>query len=139
MLPRFLLLCGLVPLLEIYLLMKIAAVIGAMNTIALVIISALLGVMLARREGLRSLRQISDSLRRGDIPAEEVLDTVLIFVAAILLLIPGVLTDLVAFMLLIPYTRTLFKRWLRRRFDRAVATRNLRVQYYASDEANTRR
>lgn len=139
MLPRFLLLCALVPLIEIYLLMKIAGAIGALNTIALVIVSALLGVMLARREGVRTMRQISDSLKRGAIPAEEMIDTVLIFLAGILLLIPGVLSDGVAFLLLIPYTRTLFKRWLRRRFDRAVATRNLRLQYYGSNEANTRR
>ena len=134
MLPRFLLLCALVPLIEIYLLMKIATAMGALNTIALVIVSALLGVMLARREGLRTMQQISDSLERGAIPAEEMIDTLLIFVAGILLLIPGVLTDLLAFVLLIPYTRTLFKRWLRRRFDRALATRNLRLQHYASDE-----
>ena len=57
-------------------------------------------------------------------------DGVLIFVGGILLIIPGLLTDLFALVLLIPYTRTIFKRWLRRRFDRMIASGNVRLHYY---------
>ena len=77
--------------------------------------------MLARLQGLRTLRQIQLSLSQGQIPAEELIDGVLILFGGILLVMPGVLTDLFALVLLLPFTRTYFKRWLRRRFDRMVA------------------
>ena len=130
MVGRFFLLFTLVPLLELYILIKIGSYIGAFQTVALVVFTALFGVVIARIEGLRKLQQIKQSLSQGIVPAEEMVDGVLIFVAGILLIIPGVLTDLFALILLIPYTRTLFKRWLRRRFDRMVTTRNIRLQHY---------
>jgi UPF0716 protein FxsA len=130
MMSRFFLLFTLVPLLELYILIKIGSYIGAFQTVALVVFTALFGIVIARIEGLRKLQQIKQSLSQGIVPAEEMVDGVLIFVAGILLIIPGVLTDLFALVLLIPYTRTLFKRWLRRRFDRMVATRNIRLHYY---------
>jgi len=130
MMSRFFLLFTLVPLLELYILIKIGSYIGAFQTVALVVFTALFGIVIARIEGLRKLQQIKQSLSQGIVPAEEMVDGVLIFVAGILLIIPGVLTDLFALVLLIPYTRTIFKRWLRRRFDRMVATRNIRLHYY---------
>jgi UPF0716 protein FxsA len=130
MMRRLLFLFILIPLLELYVLFKISGTLGAFQTVALVVLTALLGVVIARIEGLRKLQQIKQSLSQGIVPAEEIVDGLLIFVAGILLIIPGVLTDLFALVLLIPYTRTLFKRWLRRRFDRMVATGNVRLHYY---------
>jgi UPF0716 protein FxsA len=130
MMARLFLLFTLVPLLELYILIKIGGYIGAFPTVGLVVLTALLGFVLARFEGLRKLQQIKRSLSLGIVPAEEMLDGVLIFVGGVLLIIPGVLTDLFALILLIPYTRTIFKRWLRRRFDRMIATRNIRLHYY---------
>ena len=127
---RLLLIFILVPLLELYVLIKIGGYLGAFQTVALVVLTALLGVALARFEGIRTLQQISESLSQGIVPAEEMVDGVLIFVGGVLLIIPGVLTDFFALILLIPYTRTLFKRWLRRRFDRMVASGNVRLNYY---------
>jgi UPF0716 protein FxsA len=130
MMARLFLLFTVVPLLELYILIKIGGYIGAFPTVGLVVLTALLGFVLARFEGLRKLTQIKRSLSLGIVPAEEMLDGVLIFVGGVLLIIPGVLTDLFALILLIPYTRTIFKRWLRRRFDRMIATRNIRLHYY---------
>ncbi len=127
---RLFLLFTVVPLLELYILIKIGGYIGAFPTVGLVVLTALLGFVLARFEGLRKLQQIKRSLSLGIVPAEEMLDGVLIFVGGVLLIIPGVLTDLFALILLIPYTRTIFKRWLRRRFDRMIATGNVRLHYY---------
>ena len=127
---RLFLLFTVVPLLELYILIKIGGYIGAFPTVGLVVLTALLGFVLARFEGLRKLEQIKRSLSQGIVPAEEMLDGVLIFVGGVLLIIPGVLTDLFALILLIPYTRTIFKRWLRRRFDRMIATGNIRLHYY---------
>ena len=132
MLGRFFLFLVALPLLELYILIKIGNYLGAFQTVALVIFSALLGLLLARIEGLKTLHQIRQSLSRGILPAEEMLDSVLIFVGGVLFVIPGVLTDIVALALLIPFTRTIFKRWMRRRFDRAVASGNARLQYHRS-------
>ena len=132
MLSRFFLLIIGLPLIELYILIKIGSHLGAFLTVALIIFTALLGLLLARFEGLRTLRQIRQSLSQGIVPAEEMLDSVLIFAGGVLFVIPGVLTDVVALVLLIPFTRTIFKRWLRRRFDRMVATGNVRLQYHGS-------
>lgn len=126
---RVFLLFAIVPVVELLVLIKIGSHMGAFNTVALVILSALFGLMLVRLEGLRTLRQIQLLLARGQIPAEELIDGILIFVAGILLLTPGVLTDVFALVLLIPYTRMHFKRWLRRRFDRMMESGNLRLHY----------
>jgi UPF0716 protein FxsA len=130
MMGRLLFLFILVPLLELYILIKIGGYLGAFQTVALVVFTALLGIVLVRLEGLRTLQKIRQSLSLGIVPAEEMLDGVLIFVGGVLLIIPGVLTDLFALILLIPYTRTIFKRWLRRRFDRMIAAGNVRLDYY---------
>jgi UPF0716 protein FxsA len=130
MIGRLFLLFTLVPLVELYILIKIGGYLGAFPTVALVVLTALLGIVLARFEGLRTLQQIRHSLSQGIVPAEEMVDGVLIFVGGILLITPGVLTDLFALVLLIPYSRTIFKRWLRRRFDRMIATGNIRLHYY---------
>jgi UPF0716 protein FxsA len=131
MMGRVFLLFTLVPLLELYILIKIGGYLGAFQTIVLVVFTVVLGIALARFEGLRTLQQIKQSLSQGIVPAEEVVDGVLIFVGGILLITPGVLTDLFALVLLIPHSRTIFKRWLRRRFDRMIATGNVRLQYYS--------
>ena len=130
MIRRLFFLSILVPLLELYILIKIGGYLGAFQTVALVVFTALLGIVIVRLQGLRTLQKIRQSLSQGIVPAEELVDGVLIFVGGILLIIPGVLTDLFALVLFIPYTRTIFKRWLRRRFDRMVASGNVRLHYY---------
>jgi UPF0716 protein FxsA len=117
------------PLLELYILIKIGSHLGAFPTIALIIFSGLLGLLLARFEGLRTWHQIRQSLSQGIVPAEEMVDSILIFTGGVLFVIPGVITDFAALVLLIPFTRTIFKRWLRRRFDRMAAKGNVRLQY----------
>jgi UPF0716 protein FxsA len=107
----------LVPFIEIYLLIKIGGQVGAFNTILIVILTGLLGASLARLEGIKTMTKVRDSLNRGDLPAEEMLDAMLIFVAGVVLLTPGFLTDLTGLALLVPKLRYWFKRWLRKKFD----------------------
>jgi UPF0716 protein FxsA len=133
---RLILVFTIVPLAELYILIKIGTYIGGFNTILLVLMTTVLGALLARLQGLRTLRQIQLSLSQGQIPAEELIDGVLILFGGILLVMPGVLTDLFALVLLLPFTRTYFKRWLRRRFDRMMASGNVRLG--ASDVAEIR-
>lgn len=121
MFARLLLLFTAVPLVELYLLIEIGSVIGKLNTIFMVIGTGALGAFLARLEGLRTLREIQRNLSQGTVPAEKMMDGVIILVAGILLITPGILTDACGFLMLVPTTRNAFKRWLRRRFDRATA------------------
>jgi UPF0716 protein FxsA len=107
----------LIPLIEIYLLIKIGSHLGAFNTVLIVILTALLGAWLARLEGSKTMTKVRESLNRGELPAEEMLDAMLIFVAGIVLLTPGFVTDLVGLGILVPQIRYWFKRWLRKKFD----------------------
>ena len=107
----------LIPFIEIYLLIKIGGQIGAFNTVLIVILTGLLGASLARLEGIKTMTKVRDSLNRGDLPAEEMLDAMLIFVAGVVLLTPGFITDLTGLALLVPKLRYRFKRWLRKKFD----------------------
>jgi UPF0716 protein FxsA len=107
----------LIPFIEIYLLIKIGEQVGAFNTILIVILTGLLGASLARLEGIKTMTKVRESLNRGELPAEEMLDGMLIFVAGIVLLTPGFITDLAGLALLVPKARNWFKRWLRKKFD----------------------
>ena len=114
---RLFLLFVLVPLVEMYLLIRVGAAIGAGATIALVLLTATVGASLARLEGWRTLMSIQTTLAEGMVPAEELIDGLLIFAAGLVLITPGFLTDALGFFLLVPASRRLVKRWLRRRFD----------------------
>ena len=130
MFARLFLLFAIVPLIELYFLIRIGEAVGALNTVLFVIATALLGAYLARLEGLRTLRQIQLNLSQGILPAEQLVDGLLIFAGGVLLVTPGVLTDFVALLFLIPFTRTYIKRWLRRKFDRMVGSGNAPFRIY---------
>jgi UPF0716 protein FxsA len=116
----------LIPLVEIYLLIKIGSHLGAFNTVFIVILTALLGAWLARLEGGKTMTKVRESLNRGELPAEEMLDAMLILVAGIVLLTPGFVTDLAGLGILVPQIRYWFKRWLRKKFDEWVSSDKLR-------------
>lgn len=95
----------LIPLLEIGLFIEIGGAIGALPTIALVIITAVLGVALLRLQGLITLARIREKLSRDEIPAVDMVEGLMLLVAAVLLLTPGFFTDAVGFLCLVPALR----------------------------------
>ena len=97
----------LIPILEIFLFIKIGGQIGAFNTISLIFITAIIGVFYARYEGLNTLRTGLNQLIKNEIPAYEMISGAAIAFAAILLIIPGFATDLIGFLLIFPLTRKL--------------------------------
>ena len=111
---RLFLLFTAVPLIELMLLIKIGASVGALNTVLIVIFTGVLGAAMARAAGLQVLFRIQDQLQAGVVPAEELFDGLFIFVGGILLITPGLITDGLGFLLLIPRTRGLVKLWIRR-------------------------
>ena len=97
-----------IPLIEIYLLIKVGSMIGAFNTIFLIFFTAITGVYFARLAGLNAIRSGFSQLIRNEIPIYEIISGATLAFAALLLIIPGFLTDLIGFLLIIPITRKFF-------------------------------
>ncbi|MGH7884905.1 MAG: FxsA family protein [Thermodesulfobacteriota bacterium] len=112
---KLLLIFTLVPLLELIILIKLGNIIGILPTIALVIITGILGASLTRKQGISTLNKIQLELNRGKLPAENLINGVLILAGGILLLTPGLLTDCFGFLILIPQSRNLFKKVLKKK------------------------
>jgi UPF0716 protein FxsA len=114
--PWLLLLFLLVPMLEIYLLIVVGGIIGALPTVMLVVLTAVIGAALARHQGLATLQRLQAAMARGEAPAIEILEGVLLLVGALLLLTPGFFTDALGFACLLPPSRRLLSLWLLKRF-----------------------
>ena len=99
-----------IPLIEIYLMIKVGGVIGAFNTIFLIFFTAITGIYFAKLEGLNAIRSGFTQLVKHEIPIYEIISGAALAFAALLLIIPGFLTDLVGFLLIIPITRKFFIR-----------------------------
>ena len=99
-----------IPLIEIYLMIKVGGAIGAFNTIFLIFFTAITGIYFAKLEGLNAIRSGFTQLVKHEIPIYEIISGAALAFAALLLIIPGFLTDLVGFLLIIPITRKIFIR-----------------------------
>ena len=95
----------LVPIIEIYLFIKIGSQIGAFNTISLILITAIIGVIYARYEGLNTIRSGVSQLYKNQIPLFELMSGAALAIAALLLILPGYATDLLGFLIIFPFTR----------------------------------
>ena len=115
MLGYLILLFTLVPIVELALLIKVGQHIGVGYTIGIFIITGVVGAYLAKLQGFLTLRRIQEDINQGRMPTDRLFDGVLILCSGILLLTPGFITDLIGFMGLIPFTRNLFKRWLKQK------------------------
>ena len=107
----------LIPIVEIYLFIKIGSQIGAFSTIFLVFFTAVVGVYYARYEGINTLRSGMMQIIKNQIPAHELISGAAIAFAAVLLIIPGFATDLIGFLLIIPITRKLILGRLNKKFE----------------------
>ena len=119
-----LLLIILLPIIEIYLFIKIGAQIGALTTILLIFITAVLGVYYARYEGLNTLKAGFTQLSKKETPAYEVISGAAIAFAALLLIIPGFATDLLGFILIFPITRKIILNKFSKKFSSKKNTKN---------------
>ena len=106
-----------VPVIEIYLFIKIGSQIGALTTITLIFITALLGIMYARYEGLNTIKSGFTQLIKNELPAYEIISGAAITFAALLLIIPGFATDIIGFLIIFPFTRGLIFKNLSSKFQ----------------------
>jgi UPF0716 protein FxsA len=109
---RLLLLFTLVPLVELALLIQLGRVIGLAATIAIVLLTGVIGATLARWQGLVTLRRVQTEMAEGRVPTDALVDGLLILVAGAMLFTPGLITDTIGCLLLIPPTRTAVRRAL---------------------------
>ena len=107
----------LIPILEIYLFIKIGSQIGAFNTILLIFVTAIIGVYYAKYEGLNTLRSGFMQIIKNQTPAYEIISGAAIAFAALLLIIPGFASDVIGFLLIIPLTRKLILGKVSRKFE----------------------
>ncbi|MCD4741509.1 MAG: FxsA family protein [Desulfobacteraceae bacterium] len=129
MLLKLFLAFTLIPVIELYLLIKIGTVIGSLNTICLVIITGFTGAWLARMEGMHTMLKVRKNMEQGIMPAEELIDALIIFCAGVVLITPGILTDFAGLLLLWPVTRKRFKQFLRKKFDKMSQQGNINITH----------
>ena len=107
-----------IPAIEIYLMIKVGGVIGALNTILLIFFTAITGVYFARMEWLKTLGSGFNQLIRNEIPIYELISGAALAFAALLLIFPGFLTDIIGFLLIIPLTRRIFINSISYKFNK---------------------
>ena len=106
-----------IPAIEIYLMIKVGGIIGALNTILLIFFTAITGVYFAKIAGLSTLRSGFNQLIKNEIPIYEIISGAALAFAAFLLILPGFLTDVVGFLLIIPTTRKVFIKLVAAKFN----------------------
>jgi UPF0716 protein FxsA len=126
---RLFLLFTVVPLVELYLLIAIGRILGPVPTIGLVLLTGAVGAWFAKLEGSRVIRRWQEAMARQQLPKDGVIDAVLIFVGGLMLITPGILTDIAGLSLVMPATRRGIAGIVRTWLERQIATG--RVQVYA--------
>ena len=101
-----------IPLIEIFLFIKVGSAIGALSTVVLVVVTALIGVALLRAQGLQTMGKFQQQVASGEMPANTMLEGAALLFGGALLLTPGFLTDTIGFLCLIPITRQILIQWL---------------------------
>ena len=121
MLGYLILLFTLVPLVELAILIRIGQHMGVAYTIGIVLLTGVAGAYLAKMQGLITLSKIQEDINQGIMPADKLFDGVLILCSGILLLTPGLLTDIIGFIGLLPLTRNLLKQWIKAKAGDAIS------------------
>lgn len=117
----------LVPLVELYLLIRLGTYVGAVDTIAIVIGTGIAGGLLAKSQGLAVLDRMRAELNQGRLPAESLFDGLLILIAGAMLVTPGLLTDGLGLLLLIPWSRQAIKSWLKRKMQEKISEGEIHI------------
>jgi UPF0716 protein FxsA len=133
MLFKLFLIFSVVPLTELALLIKVGSVIGTLNTIGIVILTALIGAYMVKLEGLGVLNRLQSNVNQGVFPAEELIDGILILIAGALLLTPGLITDSFGFLAVFPASRGVIKNMLKRYLQNKVALVQMRSNFNDTD------
>lgn len=102
------------PLIEISILIKIGSIMGLFNTVMLILLTAMVGSFMVKMEGLNILYRFQENANRGIFPSEELFDGILVLIAGVLLITPGVVTDFIGFLFVFPASRSVIKKLIKR-------------------------
>ena len=122
------------PILEMWLIVKLAGATSWGMTFLVVLGTGILGSAMARRQGWKIWRRINEALKRGEIPAQHLLDGLLLLIGGVLLITPGLITDTVGFLLLIPFTRALIREHVKKWFKHSIQQGTTRFYYHSEPE-----
>ncbi len=114
---RLLLMFTIIPLIELYILIRLSTIFGALTTISIVIGTGILGAYHAKRQGVSVMHRIRDEMRYGRFPADEMIEGLLLLIAGVVLITPGLLTDITGFLILVPTTRVPIKNWVKKKIS----------------------
>jgi UPF0716 protein FxsA len=127
MLARLLLLFTIIPIVELAILIPLGDLIGIGPTVALVIVTGVLGAVLAKRQGMAAWQRLQKDLAQGQMPGDSLLDGLAVLIAGAFLVTPGVLTDVAGMVLLIPPLRRPLKNYLKKRFKKSLESGTVNV------------
>jgi len=127
---KLFLIFAVVPLVELGILIKIGTHIGTLNTISLVILTAAIGAYMVRLEGIGVLSRIQHNIQDGQFPAEEMINGAMVLVAGALLLTPGVFTDLIGFLMVIPVSRNVIKRLIKQYLEKKISSGDIHINRF---------
>ncbi len=126
------------PAAELYLLIKIGSLIGAFNTVLIIVFTGVLGACMAKLEGLRVWYEFNRNVGKSIMPAEQIIDGVMVFAGGVLLITPGFITDILGFLLIIPFPRVQIKRlirkWVKSKIERGNTVVN--VNFFNDENGN---
>ncbi|GAB6098362.1 hypothetical protein JCM16358_02410 [Halanaerocella petrolearia] len=125
-----------IPLLELFCLIKISQYLGSLVAVGLVAITGIIGATLAKKQGAVVIKKINYSLAQGRMPADSVIDGLLILIGGVMLITPGLLTDLAGFTCILPFTRPYVKKLTKGRLKKLITTG--KVQFFANDEQESK-
>ncbi len=127
---KLFLILAVIPVIELALLIKVGSIIGTINTISIVILTAIIGAYMVKLEGLGVMSRIQANMQEGIFPAEELINGMMILVAGALLLTPGFFTDVIGFSMVIPVSRNFLKRIVRRYIDKKMSSGEIRINRF---------
>ena len=115
------------PIVELAVLLKVHEVFHFWPTFLLVILTGVLGLTLVKRQGIAIIQKIQQEMARGNVPAPQMIDGVMILVAGALLVTPGLITDTVGFLLLVPFVREQIRIWLKKKIEQKISNGYIQV------------
>jgi len=115
-----------IPFFEIYILIKVGNHFGFFTTLSIIIVTGLVGAHFVRQEGFKVWLKIQNEMRNGNFPADQLVEGLLLFVAGVILVTPGLLTDIMGFLLLVPFIRKYIREWVNQKFSDMIRRGDIR-------------
>ncbi|MGM0502495.1 MAG: FxsA family protein [Bacillota bacterium] len=129
--PKLIFLFTIVPLIELWFLIRLSYSLGNITTVSIVACTGIIGAVVTKKQSLSVLKEINSSLAQGQIPADKLIDGLLILIGGVMLITPGVITDLCGFSCVLPWTRPKIKYFTKGKFKKLITSGQ--IHFFAAD------